>query len=157
MPKEVALQLAVMFAEISKPTKPAKDVAFELPVDALQDAAMSLMSSAAARARDSDSCEFPLLGLEAIARTGLGWTAFSNMFLAAFHAQLQREAKDSRVLVKALARRVASVFVWASCHADLQATLLPAGRRVIQAAHNALVDECDVNTVKMLERLAVRP
>eukprot|EP00438_Fugacium_kawagutii_P004796 Skav225652 [mRNA] locus=scaffold4659:31052:31465:- [translate_table: standard] len=130
---------------------------------------MSMMSSAAARARDSDSCEFPVQGLEAIAHSGMGWRAFSNMFLATLYAQLQHEAskrslcsrgRDVRIeLGKELAHRIVSVFAWAhtteAVH-DLRANLSPAGRRVVQAAHDALGQEVSSTILELLETLAVR-
>lgn len=191
IPKELALQLAVAFAEIShashssaekdretESSRTTKDDDNDIckARELLRMTAMSMMSSAAARARDADSCEFPLEGLEAIARSGFGWRAFSNMFLAALQAQLQREASDrgSRIaLAKDLALRVASVFTWASNtsttsnttsntsnadRADLHAHLSPAGRRVVQAAHDALLDQelCPIAVLELLEMLAVR-
>ena len=184
IPKELALQLAVAFAEISQVSSDSsaeKDRSegsessrATRDTELLRITAMSMMSSAAARARDADSCEFPLEGLEAIARSGFGWTAFSNMFLAALHAQLQREASDrgSRIaLAKDLALRVAAVFTWASNTstsntsyasnsdgANLHAHLSPAGRRVVQAAHDALLGQelCPIAVLELLEMLAVR-
>ena len=177
IPKELALQLAVAFAEISQVASSDSSAEKERSegsessratrdTELLRITEMSMMSSAAARARDADSCEFPLEGLEAIARSGFGWRAFSNMFLAALHAQLQREASDqgSRIaLAKDLALRVAAVFTWASNTsntdgADLHAHLSPAGRRVVQAAHDALLDQelCPIAVLELLEMLAVR-
>lgn len=144
MPKEVALHLAVAFAESSK------EAPCESSESILIDAAMALMSSAAARARDSDDFSFPLEGLEALAQTGLAWKAFSNMFLAAFFSQLQ----CSRLLSTALASRLATVFVWAnSTHDHLH--LSPAGRRVAQAACEAL-QGTDPQTFTVLQALSVR-
>ena len=148
MPKEVALHLAVAFAESSKE-------ASESCESILIDAAMALMSSAAARARDSDDFSFPLQGLEALAQTGLAWKAFSNMFLAAFFSQLQRPG----LLSPAVANRLATVFIWAhSNHADLHLHLSPAGRRVAQAACEALhgSNGTDLQTFTVLQALSVR-
>ena len=183
IPKELALQLAIVFAGISKgaescseseskettsirtPRTPIGSIesseSLRSGADLLVFTAMSLMSSAAARARDSDSCEFPLEGLEAIAQSGLGWRAFSNMFLAALYAQLQREASERGsciVLSKELALRVASVFTWASnADMDLYVNVSPAGRRVVQAAHNALLDQnLSTAILELLKMLAVR-
>ncbi|OLP85996.1 hypothetical protein AK812_SmicGene32970 [Symbiodinium microadriaticum] len=78
MPKETALEVCRCLAEAAMEAEAEAEVE---AIASLRTCAMSLLASAAARARDADSLDFPLCGLEMIAKTGLGWSAFSNMYL----------------------------------------------------------------------------
>ncbi|CAE7429974.1 unnamed protein product, partial [Symbiodinium sp. CCMP2456] len=138
MPKEMALELVQCLADAA--VEAEAEQAEAQAVESLRTCAMSLLASAAARARDADSLDFPLCGLEMIAKTGLGWSAFSNMFLVAVFVQLQRCHQETQLQMSLeAAGRVSNVFVWAAdCHGDLVGKLAPAGRRVAGAAHRTL-------------------
>ena len=154
MPKEMALQISLALL----PSDPSDSS------DTLSSAALALLSSAAARARDAEDMDFPVQGLETLALSGLGWKAFSNMFLAALHAQLQRQSAtrgQKHQLELDLAQRVMAVFTWAAENfgTEFRENLSPAGRRVARAVREALFDkEASSSTanLEMLEMLTVR-
>ncbi|CAJ1338624.1 unnamed protein product [Effrenium voratum] len=158
MPKELALQVALAFSD-------AAEAAAEAEEDKAKEeglaAAMALLSSVAARARDAESAELPLQGLEALALTGLGWAAFSNMFFAALHTQQQllSARQGARIQMDGpSARRVGEVFLCAEASVGrkrLVELLAPAGRRLAAAAAEGL-EARDVAQLALLEELAVR-
>lgn len=162
MPKETALEVCRCLAEAAMEAEAEAEVE---AIASLRTCAMSLLASAAARARDADSLDFPLCGLEMIAKTGLGWSAFSNMFLVAVFVQLQRCHQETQLQMSfEAAGRVSNVFVWASeCHGDLVGKLAPAGRRVAGAAHRTLsklhgqgAEDSMLAKLALLETLLVR-
>jgi len=167
MPKEMALELVQCLADAAIQAEQAEQAQAQAPeaVESLRTCAMSLLASAAVRARDADSLDFPLCGLETIAKTGLGWSAFSNMFLVAVFVQLQRCHQETQLQTSLeAALRISNVFVWAAqCHGDLVGKLAPAGRRVAGAAHRTLsqasgqrVDDSMLAKLALLEALVVR-
>ncbi|CAE7767331.1 unnamed protein product, partial [Symbiodinium pilosum] len=178
MPKELALEVALCLAEAAGEATGSmvhKEVEPVPLMDEISDAAeaaghlcaaaMSLLASAAARARDADGVDFPLRGLEVIAETGLGWAAFSNMFLVAMFAQLQRCNQAQLEISEEAAARLSEVLVWASDCYDIASKLAPAGRRVVRAAQRTLRamtahGPCDAGMLAklaLLDSLAVRP
>ncbi|CAE7213880.1 unnamed protein product [Symbiodinium natans] len=176
MPKEMALKVVACLAEAAANAEedasphatdgPTQHAQASAASEHLCNCAMSVLASAAARARDAHDVEFPLCGLEVIAKTGLGWAAFSNMFLVAIFSQLQRSHQEANLQMSwEAADRVSKVFCWAADrHGDLVGKLAPAGRRVARAAHRALSGDVQQNEdtgmlakLALLESLAARP
>eukprot|EP00931_Biecheleriopsis_adriatica_P061727 TRINITY_DN37132_c0_g1_i1.p1 TRINITY_DN37132_c0_g1~~TRINITY_DN37132_c0_g1_i1.p1 ORF type:complete len:497 (-),score=127.76 TRINITY_DN37132_c0_g1_i1:46-1536(-) len=130
----------------------------------LRQAAVALLAASATRARDAHSYDFPMAGLEALVSTGLGWAAFSDMFLASLFAQLQRmssmqpQVRRMVTMEPSIAKRLKSVFIAAFEQGEGQLELGPAGRNLAAAARHALSEACalDEHSGALLVKLSSR-
>lgn len=122
---------------------------------ALQATALSLISTAASRARDAHSCGFLIEVLEAMPQAGVGSLLYVDMLLAALYARLAREA-----LSVELARRVAKVLEWAARSlpghwVDGSSELGAASRRALAAVACILRNTgCDEELASIVASLA---
>jgi len=139
-PKEEALRAAVRLGAAARrilaDAVTPQVAEAESAAAVLRRAALALIASAASRARDAHSHDFPVEALEAMHAAGVGAPVYVNMLLAAVFTQLARAP-----LPPELAARAAGALAWAATalvgdDGDLELT--STSRRAVAAIRCAL-------------------
>mmetsp|Transcript_106945 Transcript_106945/g.205701 ORF Transcript_106945/g.205701 Transcript_106945/m.205701 type:complete len:613 (+) Transcript_106945:63-1901(+) len=155
--KEDVLRVAVRFGEAARS---AQDVGETEQCNALQQAALALISSVASRARDAHGPELPVDALVTMQEVGVGHKIYLDMLLSQIYTWSQRTQAE---FPKELAHRAATALSWASTAlADNQPAgsvlcLAAGSRRAVADIRKALA-ECEpaqINTdlLQVLEEL----